>query len=771
MAGDKDKGARDKKRPPQGQERPAKKHAKDGGDGKPREAPAKPAKPLSRREVKEASLAKKLKFRRNFATIQEAVKLWEKLRPKAADKAEKEELAERIVGMFSGKILELANQHTASRVIQFCLRDGPPATRAAVASEVRGHAVELSKSMYGHYLVAKLISVAPKEDVPGLVAVFKGRVAELLRHPQGADVLTDLYDVAPQHLRNAMCAELYGREYALFDGVGGAAPLAGQVGHLRQLLEGAPPAKRKAVLQHLTKCLQPVLEKALLHPPMTHRLLRELLEAAPSSVVADAVDTLAATGGSVLKMVHTHDGAAAACMALAYGTPRDRKRLVKGMKGYVWQMAENEWGNAVVATALSVVDDTSLTAKAIVGDIKSKLEDYLDHRHARRVLLQLLAPDAPRYLPPAINEMMHPPRRTVMEAAGAGGGSDDGDEEAPGEEAARKKPRKGKGAAAADEDAAADEEAQRQSGGGEEGGDAAAGELVERVLGESKKDPTARRAELLGSGPDSLGAALARAAAARAPELLRSQWGCDVAAEAARGGAGGLLWAAQREAVEELHAAIVTAAGAGAPGGGRQQRRGEEAQQQAKKKDKKRKAAAGGGEDEEAEEGGGAAAGGGEPLLTDFFASRALRRLVLASAEAGPGGDGARAFARVLWDGALAGRCSEWVGGHGDKVLAALVACGDEKVAKAAAAELAPLVGGDAAAWATTHGGGGPPAGGGGGGGGSKDKRKAKGKGADAAAPANAAGKAAAGAGGGGGSANDQDQQQQPTKKTRRKQK
>jgi hypothetical protein len=57
------------------------------------------------------------------------------------------------------------------------------------------------------------------------------------------------------------------------------------------------------------------------------------LEAAPGSVVADAVDTLAATGGSVLKMVHTHDGAAAACMALAYGSPRDRKRLVKGMKG------------------------------------------------------------------------------------------------------------------------------------------------------------------------------------------------------------------------------------------------------------------------------------------------------------------------------------------------------------------------------------------------------------------------------------------------------
>ena len=69
-------------------------------------------------------------------------------------------------------------------------------------------------------------------------------------------------------------------------------------------------------------------------------------------------------------MVHTHDGAAASCMALAYGTPKDRKKLIKGMKGFVWQMAENEWGFAVVCTALAVVDDTALTAKIIGADIK-----------------------------------------------------------------------------------------------------------------------------------------------------------------------------------------------------------------------------------------------------------------------------------------------------------------------------------------------------------------------------------------------------------------
>lgn len=52
-------------------------------------------------------------------------------------------------------------------MIQFCLKEGSPETRAALSLEIRKHAVELAKSRYGHYLVSKLINAAPKADVPG----------------------------------------------------------------------------------------------------------------------------------------------------------------------------------------------------------------------------------------------------------------------------------------------------------------------------------------------------------------------------------------------------------------------------------------------------------------------------------------------------------------------------------------------------------------------------------------------------------------------------
>lgn len=61
---------------------------------------------------------------------------------------------------------------------------------------------------------------------------------------------------------------MYGKEYALFDGVG---QLSGQLSGLKQLLEGVNVAKRRSVFQHMTRALTPVMEKAILHPPMVHR--------------------------------------------------------------------------------------------------------------------------------------------------------------------------------------------------------------------------------------------------------------------------------------------------------------------------------------------------------------------------------------------------------------------------------------------------------------------------------------------------------------------
>lgn len=195
---------------------------------------------------------------------------------------------------------------------------------------------------------------------------FKGHVAELLRHPAGTHVLDDLYTAVTAAQRNSLVAECYGREYVLFEG-GTLNNVQGPPAKLSDLLERVDGNKRRAVIAHLASAVVPVMDKGLVDSQISHRLISEYIEAAPASLVVDAIESL--SGEAMLHMIHTRYGARAACGALAYGTAKDRKKLVRALKGHVTAAATDEWGHLVLLKALSVVDDTALLKKWVVKSL------------------------------------------------------------------------------------------------------------------------------------------------------------------------------------------------------------------------------------------------------------------------------------------------------------------------------------------------------------------------------------------------------------------
>ena len=206
---------------------------------------------------------------------------------------------------------------------------------------------------------------------------LKGRIPELLRHPAAAHVVDELFSVADAATRNSMVSEFYGREYRVFEG-GELNNLRGAPGSLPQLLSRVDGPKAQLVVRELTMCLLPVLEKRLVDSALVHRVTAELLAAAPATTVADAVASL--SGEALLHMAHTREGATAACMVLAYGSARDRKKAVRALKGHVLDMARDEWGHLVLLTCLSVVDDTSLLRKFIVPELQVGVTGWVSGR-------------------------------------------------------------------------------------------------------------------------------------------------------------------------------------------------------------------------------------------------------------------------------------------------------------------------------------------------------------------------------------------------------
>lgn len=181
---------------------------------------------------------------------------------------------------------------------------------------------------------------------------------------------------------------------------------------------------------------------------------------------------------------------------------------------------------------------------------------------------------------------------------------------------------------------------------------------------------------------------------------MRDQQACDIVVEVVRGARDGLLADVCAAGVESVREALIT----------------ECLKTKAQLEAEAEEAAAEGSGDDGENAQPASSSGAVEPLLTHYFGSRALRRLVLMSAEEGPSGGAARDFTSALWQRVLSKRCKALAGSHADKVLAALLHCGCEAVVKAASKELAPLVKQPLDAWSAplvaghTHTAGAPPA-------------------------------------------------------------
>lgn len=458
---------------------------------------------MKKSEVKARIREHKTLIKKNFGLVQEVVFLWEKLRPGNVTPAQKAKLVTMILGKIKGRIAELVKNHRASRVVQFCLKEGSDLQRKQIMQEVQESMLELSKDKYGRHLVLKLVNCLPEEHVGSLVKAFRGHIMTLLRHNYGTDVIADLYHNATKEDKVSMQIECYSIELSLQQQVlfGQDQPLNKELDmSLETIISDLDKIRRASIFRDLTENLNYVLEKGLLHPHLVHILIKEYLMTAKSVLVEDLVRALSETGDGIMKMLHTKEGAASAVMVLAYGSNKIRKSAIKGLKGYVKDVAIDEWGHAVLITALRVVDDTALLNKIIVQEIKANLVDICRDQYGSRVILSILNPEVLDSMPEESTKMLNPKERRV----------------------------KSKKTSEKDEEEEGLEEEER----GEEE------QEEERVLGQSLKDPADRLQSILTDGPGSLLDCLLELCVADGPMLLKSQFGSNVWFEIASGGGG-----------------------------------------------------------------------------------------------------------------------------------------------------------------------------------------------------------------------------------------
>ena len=454
-------------------------------------------------------------------------------------------------------------------------------------------------------------------------------------------------------------------------------------------MKSKPRAQRQGMLRQMNASLLPILEKGLVSPSLVHAALCEYLDVGGPGTKHEAAQSLA--GPAYLRMIHTREGVWAVNLLFAHAGAKQRKAVLKALKGQVNRIARDEHASLFLACAVECVDDTKLTAKAIIAELRDEgLADLARSPAARRILLHLLRPRSTRYVHPHVLATMPDPEETsrvakeTRDALAAGGhfadeqdddageieeddeeiDEDEDDEqddemddemmddefeteEEPGDGDVPQMTKQRSRAAEAGGDDMDDDDDEDEGGG--DGMD----------FGVSRKDPAQRRREIFGA-PGHLGRSLVAACVNAAASMLRSKEASDVLFETCSGGAGGVVVAAVGSVqMAELHDAVAEAA--------RVSVAGEETFQD---------------EDEKGE------TAEKLPLHEDYFATRCLRRMALEIGGGAAGGetdtsskdgkDTPPCFAKALWEGAVGHDIAAWIGGHGAKVVAAICKAGDD---------------------------------------------------------------------------------------------
>ena len=67
------------------------------------------------------------------------------------------------------------------------------------------------------------------------------------------------------------------------------------------------------------------------------------------------------------------------------------QNIIKSFKNFINKIAKEEYGHQVLLVAFAVVDDTVLMRSVIISELIKNLPEYLEDKHACRLILYLLS--------------------------------------------------------------------------------------------------------------------------------------------------------------------------------------------------------------------------------------------------------------------------------------------------------------------------------------------------------------------------------------------
>ena len=334
----------------------------------------------------------------NADSIARSKKLWERLRRKShVPLDERKGLVTELFDIITGRVKDFVFKHDSVRVIQTALKYANSDQRKMIARELKGEYKTLAESKYAKFLIGKILVHGDDETRDMVVPEFYGHVRRMIKHSEASWILDDIYrGISTPSQKATLLKEWYGAEFALFKN-SEAGPVSAD---LKTILQDHPE-KRTPIMRSLHDLINLLVQKKTTGFTILHdAMLQQFVNLAPGSEEAiEFIELLKGDEeGDLLKnLAFTKSGARLVCMALAYGSAKDRKQILKTYKGTIKTLAYDPYGHQVLLAVYEVIDDTVLISKSVFSELigkaplsESQQQDLLhavNHLNARVTLL------------------------------------------------------------------------------------------------------------------------------------------------------------------------------------------------------------------------------------------------------------------------------------------------------------------------------------------------------------------------------------------------
>jgi pumilio homology domain family member 6 len=364
--------------------------------------------PQKQQPQKSATPTQQPRPRKNGATVTDGKRIWNQLRQHNNTREQTEQCMEELMGILAGKSHEIALQHDGSRLVQAALQFGSGADRSAVVRELvlQADVAELCRSQYAHFVVLKALKYGSREHVASILAKLRGHVPKLAVHAVASKVIEAVFQQQHQQCSNhtkELKQELYGPHISLF------------ASDTLQKLDGKPPSlqaciqlfptKRDVTVEFVRNVVQKGLEKQLYGCTFFQDYLLEYMHV----VDGGEIRQLAATAADqTIHLLTSKSGSHCAALLASYGTAKERKRMLKSIKGYSRSGLLHSHAYLAVLRLVQVTDDTVAVQKNVLQELWALSDDKGDapllelalSDTASKLFLMILAESTEKILDP-----------------------------------------------------------------------------------------------------------------------------------------------------------------------------------------------------------------------------------------------------------------------------------------------------------------------------------------------------------------------------------